>query len=249
MEKNTFSSPSYWDSTINWMESVTTKQRNVQIRIESVVLLAWSLLMKGDRVSSHNCLIPVSCLLSHVSCLNFISKNETFTEFHCNLSTVVRFRKNVTSLPHVWIYLCFLSRMQSTFTNYFYFHSRTFWEQQHRKIYHQPFNPDASHSMRLSTPLYRGLMLIVKSSIPATLRTTLSAVSSCSTDSGWFLCQSSKETLSYSIVVEFSSDHLCLESSKSLITFESDLDASSNLIEPLGSPHVDSSNVNLEFWR
>ena len=113
MEKNTFSSPSYWDSTINWMESVTTKQRNVQIRIESVVLLAWSLLMKGDRVSSHNCLIPVSCLLSHVSCL--YCKNETFTEFHCNLSTVVRFRKNVTSLPHVWIYLCFLSRMQSTF--------------------------------------------------------------------------------------------------------------------------------------
>ena len=205
--------------------------------------------MTECQVITVSSLSPASCLLSHVSCL--YCKNETFTEFHCNLSTVVRFRKNVTSLPHVWIYLCFLSRMQSTFTNYFYFHSRTFWEQQHRKIYHQPFNPDASHSMRLSTPLYRGLMLIVKSSIsiPATLSTTRSAVSNCNTDSGWFLCQSSKETLSYSIVVEFSSDHLCLESSKSLITFESDLDASSNLIEPLGSPHVDSSNVNLESWR
>lgn len=39
--------------------------------------------------------------------------------------------------------------------------------------------------------------------VPATLRTALSATSSCNTDNGWYFCHSSRDTLSHSILCFF----------------------------------------------
>ena len=54
-----------------------------------------------------------------------------------------------------------------------------------------------------------------KETLPAILRTTLSALSSWSTDNGWFLCQSSRETRSYSIV-ELLENHHCFQTTWNL---------------------------------
>ena len=58
-----------------------------------------------------------------------------------------------------------------------------------------------------------------RDTLPAILRTTLSALSSWSTDNGWFLCQSSRETRSYSIV-ELGENQHCFQATCTTLPLE-----------------------------